>query len=287
VKKSAHLNHHSTKSSLYQNSFQTSSPKTNDPNVYDQKRAANLASKKNFHAANSSLNSSLMDASNNNGVNACPECGKQFSTSSGLKQHMHIHSSVKPFICETCYKAYTQFSNLCRHKRSHMTTNSNSSTNSSSSPSLTSSGKHSKQSNGHSTGPAASLKCPTCSMCFQSTSLLNKHKKVCASTNGDSSDLVAMNLSNRSNVNTSNSLILPSIIDQSANQHVSSPKNFSANGNHHSNSPQLGLNASNNKMTNSQSNRASNGECFYYFHLFTKFVKKKNFLKKKFLSNFI
>ena len=42
------------------------------------------------------------------------------------RTRVHIHSSVKPFICETCYKAYTQFSNLCRHKRSHMTANSSS-----------------------------------------------------------------------------------------------------------------------------------------------------------------
>ncbi|KAB7506330.1 PR domain zinc finger protein 16 [Armadillidium nasatum] len=52
-------------------------------------------------------------------AHACPECGKTFATSSGLKQHTHIHSSVKPFQCEVCYKAYTQFSNLCRHKRMH------------------------------------------------------------------------------------------------------------------------------------------------------------------------
>ncbi|KAK9401289.1 histone-lysine N-methyltransferase MECOM 1 [Crotalus adamanteus] len=50
-------------------------------------------------------------------AHACPECGKTFATSSGLKQHKHIHSSVKPFICEVCHKSYTQFSNLCRHKR--------------------------------------------------------------------------------------------------------------------------------------------------------------------------
>ncbi|KOC66061.1 Transcription factor hamlet [Habropoda laboriosa] len=50
---------------------------------------------------------------------ACTECGKTFATSSGLKQHTHIHSSVKPFQCEVCFKAYTQFSNLCRHKRMH------------------------------------------------------------------------------------------------------------------------------------------------------------------------
>ena len=35
---------------------------------------------------------------------ACPECGKTFATSSGLKQHTHIHSSVKPFQCEVCFK---------------------------------------------------------------------------------------------------------------------------------------------------------------------------------------
>ncbi|ESO07514.1 hypothetical protein HELRODRAFT_137678, partial [Helobdella robusta] len=49
----------------------------------------------------------------------CQQCGKSFATSSGLKQHQHIHSSVKPFQCEVCHKAYTQFSNLCRHKRMH------------------------------------------------------------------------------------------------------------------------------------------------------------------------
>ena len=33
---------------------------------------------------------------------ACTDCGKTFATSSGLKQHQHIHSSVKPFQCEVC-----------------------------------------------------------------------------------------------------------------------------------------------------------------------------------------
>jgi hypothetical protein len=35
---------------------------------------------------------------------SCPECGKTFATSSGLKQHMHIHSSIKPFQCEVSLK---------------------------------------------------------------------------------------------------------------------------------------------------------------------------------------
>uniref|UniRef100_A0A0N4YZ42 C2H2-type domain-containing protein n=1 Tax=Nippostrongylus brasiliensis TaxID=27835 RepID=A0A0N4YZ42_NIPBR len=39
---------------------------------------------------------------------------------SGLKQHSHIHCSSKPFRCHICNKAYTQFSNLCRHRRVHL-----------------------------------------------------------------------------------------------------------------------------------------------------------------------
>uniref|UniRef100_A0AC35U954 Zinc finger protein n=1 Tax=Rhabditophanes sp. KR3021 TaxID=114890 RepID=A0AC35U954_9BILA len=38
----------------------------------------------------------------------------------GLKQHSHIHCSSKPFRCHVCNKSYTQFSNLCRHRRVHL-----------------------------------------------------------------------------------------------------------------------------------------------------------------------
>ncbi|XP_056299190.1 MDS1 and EVI1 complex locus protein EVI1-B-like [Pseudoliparis swirei] len=34
-------------------------------------------------------------------AHACADCGKTFATSSGLKQHKHIHSSVKPFMCKS------------------------------------------------------------------------------------------------------------------------------------------------------------------------------------------
>lgn len=34
-------------------------------------------------------------------AHACSDCGKTFATSSGLKQHKHIHSSVKPFMCKS------------------------------------------------------------------------------------------------------------------------------------------------------------------------------------------
>ncbi|XP_055712319.1 transcription factor hamlet-like isoform X2 [Phlebotomus papatasi] len=82
---------------------------------------------------------------------ACPECGKTFATSSGLKQHTHIHSSVKPFRCEVCLKAYTQFSNLCRHKRMHADCR-------------------------------MQIKCTKCGQSFSTVTSLSKHKRFCDST---------------------------------------------------------------------------------------------------------
>ncbi|XP_022822686.1 PR domain zinc finger protein 16-like isoform X2 [Spodoptera litura] len=79
---------------------------------------------------------------------ACPECGKTFATSSGLKQHTHIHSSVKPFQCKVCFKAYTQFSNLCRHKRMHIACR-------------------------------ALVECGKCGQSFTSYASLTKHKRFC------------------------------------------------------------------------------------------------------------
>lgn len=83
---------------------------------------------------------------------ACAECGKTFATSSGLKQHTHIHSSVKPFQCEVCFKAYTQFSNLCRHKRMHADCR-------------------------------MQIKCSKCGQSFSTVTSLSKHKRFCDSTN--------------------------------------------------------------------------------------------------------
>ncbi|XP_076061260.1 transcription factor hamlet-like isoform X2 [Oratosquilla oratoria] len=81
-------------------------------------------------------------------AHACPECGKTFATSSGLKQHTHIHSSVKPFQCEVCFKAYTQFSNLCRHKRMHADCR-------------------------------LQIKCNKCGQAFSTVTSLAKHKRFC------------------------------------------------------------------------------------------------------------
>uniref|UniRef100_UPI00358F3A17 MDS1 and EVI1 complex locus protein EVI1-A-like isoform X2 n=1 Tax=Myxine glutinosa TaxID=7769 RepID=UPI00358F3A17 len=85
-------------------------------------------------------------------AHACPECGKTFATSSGLKQHKHIHSSVKPFSCEVCHKSYTQFSNLCRHKRMHADCRTQ-------------------------------IKCKDCGQLFSTTSSLNKHRRFCEGKN--------------------------------------------------------------------------------------------------------
>jgi len=53
---------------------------------------------------------------------ACATCGKSFASSSALKQHAHIHSNPdRPYVCDRCDRAYTQFSNLCRHRRTHCT----------------------------------------------------------------------------------------------------------------------------------------------------------------------
>lgn len=78
----------------------------------------------------------------------CAECGKTFATSSGLKQHQHIHSSIKPFQCEVCLKAYTQFSNLCRHKRMHADCRQQ-------------------------------IKCKDCGQAFSTMTSLSKHKRFC------------------------------------------------------------------------------------------------------------
>ncbi|CAG7730978.1 unnamed protein product, partial [Allacma fusca] len=96
-------------------------------------------------------------------IHACGECGKTFATSSGLKQHAHIHSSVKPFQCEVCLKSYTQFSNLCRHKRMHADCR-------------------------------AQSRCDKCSAPFASSAALAKHKRFC--------DAASSPLKNRSLIET-------------------------------------------------------------------------------------
>lgn len=68
---------------------------------------------------------------------------------------------MKPFQCEVCNKAYTQFSNLCRHKRMHADCR-------------------------------MQIKCTKCGQTFSTVTSLSKHKRFCDSTS-------ASNLSNSTN----------------------------------------------------------------------------------------
>ncbi|KAG7267560.1 hypothetical protein CRUP_006466 [Coryphaenoides rupestris] len=94
------------------------------------------------------------------GPTPAPTAAKPSPRPPGLKQHNTCHSSVKPFICkslrpylcEVCHKSYTQFSNLCRHKRMHADCRTQ-------------------------------IKCKDCGQMFSTTSSLNKHRRFCEGKN--------------------------------------------------------------------------------------------------------
>lgn len=78
---------------------------------------------------------------------------------SGLKQHYHIHASVKPFVCQICSKSYTQFSNLCRHKRMH-------SDDGAKAPTATA-------------AATVPIKCPACTHSLPGSQAFIKHQRIC------------------------------------------------------------------------------------------------------------
>ncbi|CAL4248564.1 unnamed protein product, partial [Meganyctiphanes norvegica] len=50
---------------------------------------------------------------------SCPECGKSYASNANLKDHIRIHTGVRPFVCDECGMTFTQRSNLRMHKRIH------------------------------------------------------------------------------------------------------------------------------------------------------------------------
>ena len=49
----------------------------------------------------------------------CIQCGKSFSTKTGLKHHMNVHAGLRPFVCDNCGRGFTQKTALRIHTRVH------------------------------------------------------------------------------------------------------------------------------------------------------------------------
>uniref|UniRef100_A0A8C7ZXN9 C2H2-type domain-containing protein n=1 Tax=Oryzias sinensis TaxID=183150 RepID=A0A8C7ZXN9_9TELE len=87
----------------------------------DLESAKNLEIKEEMSTYGESSSSSwfcLNDVSSNKSVN-CEICGKTLKDKYSMKQHLRIHSGVRPYICRTCGKSFTQKGNLLSHVRIH------------------------------------------------------------------------------------------------------------------------------------------------------------------------
>lgn len=64
-----------------------------------------------FTASNECLNSTLKFK--------CTYCWKAFPRAWHLKNHIRIHTGVRPFVCQFCRKGFTQLGNLNTHLKIH------------------------------------------------------------------------------------------------------------------------------------------------------------------------
>lgn len=53
-------------------------------------------------------------------VEGCDKLNKIFSTEKKLMIHMNFHAGIKPFACDVCGSAYSYYSSLHKHKKTHI-----------------------------------------------------------------------------------------------------------------------------------------------------------------------